>query len=86
MSADDVLAYNPADVKPGWVAFGIVVALCVATFLLWRSMNTQLGRIRMPPRPSTRPRIGPHAEPPAAPPPASASTGEGTAHPRDDDL
>jgi hypothetical protein len=87
MSADDLLAYNPADVKPGWVAFGIVVALCVATFLLWRSMNTQLGRIRMPPRPSTRPGIGPsRAEPPAAPLPPQASTGEATAHPRDDDL
>ena len=50
MTPDVVLAYNPADVKPGWVAFWIVVALCVATFFLWRSMNTQLGRIKAPHR------------------------------------
>jgi hypothetical protein len=58
MTADEVLAYNPADVKPGWVAFWIVMALCAATFFLWRSMNRQLAKIRMPPRPSGRPRIG----------------------------
>jgi hypothetical protein len=42
------LAYNPNNIKPGWVAFVLVLALCVATFFLWRSMNTQLGRIRLP--------------------------------------
>jgi hypothetical protein len=44
------LAYDPNDVKPGWVALLIVLALAVATFLLWRSMNTQLGRIKVPKR------------------------------------
>jgi hypothetical protein len=41
-------AYDPKDVKPGWIAFWIVVALGVATFLLWRSMNTQLRKIKAP--------------------------------------
>jgi hypothetical protein len=49
------LAYDPSQVKPGWVAFGVVVALCLVTFLLWRSMNHQLGKIKMPPsEPTTR--------------------------------
>ncbi len=87
MTADVVLAYNPANVKPGWVAFWIVVALCVATFFLWRSMNAQIGKIRMPPRPSSRPGIGtgtrqPVTPPPAAPPPVA----DADAPPRDDDV
>ncbi len=45
-----VLAYDPSKVGPGWIAFVLVVVLCIATFLLWRSMNTQLGRIKVPPR------------------------------------
>ncbi len=49
-SALILLAYDPNDVKPGWVALAIVVALGIATFLLWRSMNTQLGRIKAPHR------------------------------------
>jgi hypothetical protein len=42
------LAYDPNDVKPGWIALVIVALLALATFLLWRSMNTQLGRIKVP--------------------------------------
>jgi hypothetical protein len=45
----DVLAYDPDKVKPGWIAFFVVMALVVATFFLWRSMNTQLGKIQVPP-------------------------------------
>jgi len=45
-----LLAYNPDDVKPGWVALVIVLLLALATFLLWRSMNTQLGKIQVPKR------------------------------------
>jgi hypothetical protein len=30
-------AFTDEDVKPGWVALGIVVALCVATYFLSRS-------------------------------------------------
>lgn len=44
--------YNPQDVKPGWIALLIVAGLAVATFLLWRSMNTQLRRIKVPPDPN----------------------------------
>ncbi|GAA1129480.1 hypothetical protein GCM10009630_29230 [Kribbella jejuensis] len=36
---------DPNVVKPGWVALLIVLALGVATFLLWRSMAKQLKRI-----------------------------------------
>lgn len=48
MSTAVLLAYDPNNIKPGWVALLIVLALGIATFLLWRSMNTQLGRIRAP--------------------------------------
>jgi hypothetical protein len=41
-------AYDANDIKPGWIAFWLVVALGVATFLLWRSMNSQLGKIKAP--------------------------------------
>lgn len=44
-----VLAYNPNDVKPGWIALFIVLGLCLVTFLLWRSMNRQLRKIKAPP-------------------------------------
>jgi hypothetical protein len=37
---------EPADVRPGWGATLLVVALIVATVLLWFSMRKQLGRIR----------------------------------------
>ncbi|NIK57059.1 hypothetical protein [Kribbella shirazensis] len=36
---------DPNVVKPGWVALLIVLALAVATFLLWRNMGKQLKRI-----------------------------------------
>jgi hypothetical protein len=55
-------AYDPSNVKPGWIALIIVAALAVATFLLWRSMNTQLRKIQLPRRGSTG------AETPADPP------------------
>jgi hypothetical protein len=77
MSAEEYLAYDPSSVKPGWLAFWIVVALCVATFLLWRSMNHQLRKIQMPPRPSGRPRIGGA--------PATPSDPDAVAPPRGDD-
>jgi hypothetical protein len=78
--AATVLAYDPNKVKPGWIAFFVVMILVVATFLLWRSMNTQLGKIRVPPRASFGPNGAPNGadrtdpsgsdeEPPAAPDP-----------------
>jgi hypothetical protein len=48
--AEVLLAYDPDDVKPGWIALVLVLLLALATFLLWRSMNTQLGRIKAPHR------------------------------------
>ncbi len=54
MNAAVLLAYDPNDVKPGWVALGLVVALAVATFLLWRSMNSQLRKIQLPPKQTGR--------------------------------
>jgi hypothetical protein len=48
--AEVLLAYDPDDVKPGWIALVLVLMLALATFLLWRSMNTQLGRIKAPHR------------------------------------
>ncbi len=49
-----LLAYETEDVKPGWVAFVLVLALVVATFLLWRSMNKQLRKIDVPTRQEIR--------------------------------
>jgi hypothetical protein len=45
-------SYDPSDVRPGWIAFWVVIALAIATFLLWRSMNKQLRKINVPPRKS----------------------------------
>ncbi len=36
---------DPNSVRPGWVALLIVLALGVATVLLWRNMGKQLKRI-----------------------------------------
>jgi hypothetical protein len=38
-------APNPADVKPGWLGFGMFIALAVATVLLWLSMRRQLKKV-----------------------------------------
>ncbi len=43
-----VLAYEPENIKPGWVALVVVLALAVATYFLWRSMNKQLDKIDVP--------------------------------------
>ncbi|MGH3446624.1 MAG: hypothetical protein ACRDP4_03265 [Nocardioidaceae bacterium] len=54
MTSTQVLAYQASDVKPGWVAFIIVLALIAGTLLLWRSMNTQLRKIKAPTREELR--------------------------------
>lgn len=36
---------NPADVKPGWLAFGIFLAMFAAVILLWLSMRKQLKKV-----------------------------------------
>ncbi|CAN5437188.1 hypothetical protein BH10ACT10_BH10ACT10_03870 [soil metagenome] len=38
-------APDPADVKPGWLGFGVVMALAVAVALLWFSMRKQLRKV-----------------------------------------
>ena len=48
----------PTGVGPGWVAFVVVVALCVATTLLWLNMRKQLGKIRFEEQETPRRRGG----------------------------
>jgi Na+/proline symporter len=48
MSATLFLAVADSKVRPGWIAFLIVIGLCVATVVLWRSMNRQLRKISVP--------------------------------------
>ena len=48
MRAGVLFAYEAEDIKPGWVALVLVLALAVATFFLWRSMNKQLRKIDVP--------------------------------------
>jgi len=47
----DLVAAIPAEdkVRPGWLGFLVVAGLCVVTYLLWRSMNTQLKRVDFEP-------------------------------------
>jgi hypothetical protein len=77
MTSPFVLAeFNPNDVKPGWVALLIVLALCVVTYFLWRSMNAQLRKITIP---STR--KPPHRIPSAEDKPATQQPVERSAEP-----
>lgn len=41
-----LIAVAPSDVKAGWIALVVIAGLCLATFLLWRSMNHQLRKVR----------------------------------------
>ena len=36
---------DPADVKPGWLGFGVFLALAVAVVLLWLSFRKQLKKV-----------------------------------------
>jgi hypothetical protein len=69
--AEILLAYDDNDVKPGWVALIVVIVLGIATFLLWRSMNTQLRKIRAPHQAdldeSGTPRVDPDRDVPVDP-------------------
>jgi hypothetical protein len=61
-------APDPADVKPGWLGFGMFLALAVATVLLWLSMRRQLRKVRFEEEPlPDRTDPEPTAEEPAAP-------------------
>jgi hypothetical protein len=48
MSPALVFAVADSQVRPGWIAFLIVIGLCVVTVVLWRSMNRQLRKISVP--------------------------------------
>ncbi len=39
---------DPADVKPGWLGFGMFLLLALATVLLWLSFRKQLKKIHFP--------------------------------------
>lgn len=63
-------APDPADVKPGWLGFGMFLALAAATVLLWLSMRRQLKKVDFeeqpdPPREAVDPgpATGPVADP-----------------------
>ena len=38
-------APDPSDVKPGWLGFGVFLALAVAVVLLWLSFRKQLRKV-----------------------------------------
>jgi hypothetical protein len=40
-----VKAPDPEDVKPGWLGFGVFLALAAAVVLLWLSMRRQLKKV-----------------------------------------
>ncbi len=42
---------DPADVKPGWLGFGVFLALAAAVVLLWFSMRKQLRKVNFEERP-----------------------------------
>lgn len=44
-AAQVLLAYDSNDVKPGWIAFWIVMAMAAALAILMRSFAKQLKRI-----------------------------------------
>jgi hypothetical protein len=63
-----VKAPDPADVKPGWLGFGMFLALAVATVLLWLSMRRQLRKVRFEEEPlPDKPEPDPTEQKPAAP-------------------
>lgn len=50
-----VLAINADKVNAGWIAGVVILFLVIGTFLLWRNMNKQLGRIKAPYRDEVEP-------------------------------
>ncbi|CAN5309870.1 hypothetical protein BH09ACT10_BH09ACT10_29950 [soil metagenome] len=47
-SLDVLLALDEDQVKPGWVAFAIVIALCVALFFIMRSFAKHVRKASQP--------------------------------------
>ncbi|HYN75497.1 MAG TPA: hypothetical protein VEV13_04805 [Candidatus Limnocylindria bacterium] len=75
---------DDAIVRPGWIGFGMFLALVVASVFLFRSMNKQLKKVDFVEEPVVSPEPGaPPASstPPAQSAPSAASTLEPEAHP-----
>ena len=69
---------DPADVRPGWIAFGLFIALAVAVVLLWLSMRRQLRKIDFveePDLPVAEPGAQPQGTTPEVGRPNGSSTG-----------
>jgi hypothetical protein len=64
---------DPADVKPGWLGFGMFIALAVAVVLLWLSMRRQLKKIDFVEEPD-EPAAGQDATDPSPDAPTPAPT------------
>lgn len=45
LQTDNLLAPDPEDVKPGWLAFGIVILMGIALYFILRSFIKQLKRV-----------------------------------------
>lgn len=70
------LAVDPAVAKPGLIAFAVVAALGVATFLLFRSMNNRIKKISFDER---APGAGGGETPGRRETPGGGETGDGEA-------
>jgi len=62
VAAQLLAAYDPEDVRPGWIALVLLLVMALATFLLWRNMNKQLGRIDVPTEAEVRARAQQEAD------------------------
>ena len=76
-----VKAPDPADVKPGWLGFGLFLVLAAATVLLWLSMRRQLKKVNFveEPDPEPEPDVTSRADSPAehrADPPVRVTPGK----------
>ena len=53
---------DPADVKPGWLGFGVFIALAIAVVLLWLSLRKQLRKVDFVEEPDPRKRPRPNGD------------------------
>ena len=58
-------APDPADVKPGWLGFGVFLALAVAVAFLWFSMRKQLRKVDFEEEPDQPGQTRPNGDTPA---------------------
>ena len=55
-------APDPADVKPGWLGFGVFIALAVAVAFLWFSLRKQLRKVDFEEKPDEPKRPRPNGD------------------------